>query len=308
VSQAVRRALVIKHGALGDIFLILGALQDIAEATGAPVDVLTMSPYVKIFKRSPHVNRVFVDNRQSRLNPWYLCELRRMFSDGAYDQIIDLQNSKRTLFYRKFIAPKLNWCQLGMIPPTEFVSQTISSPVLAKAATQLGNCSIGTENLLRGDLEWLCDDSEAVSRVSESRCPVILLPGASAAHTHKIWPRYAELAELLIKEGVDVFVAPGPDDMELCKSISGRQLLSGERWLDFFQLAGVLAKAKFVVGNDSGPTHLAASLGTKGVALFSQRTSQYAPNMARKQMGVMVSNELSEISAESILDLIKALD
>lgn len=306
MTQKSKRVLVIKHGSLGDIFLVLGALQDIAEAAGAPVDVLTMSPYVKIFKRSPHVGSVFVDNRNSRLNFAYLLGLRGIFKAGNYDLVVDLQNSKRTLFYRQFLAPRLTWCQMGTRAPTEFSSVFTPSPVLAKVIAQLEGCAISTESLLRGELDWLCDESEALRKVSNSAQPVILLPGASAKHSHKIWPRYAELAELLSRDGFDVFIAPGPDDMELCRRIPGELLLSGDRWLDFFQLAGVLSAAKFVVGNDSGPTHLAASLGTKGVALFSERTSQYAPNMQRKSMGVRISKDLADISAESILAEIKA--
>jgi ADP-heptose:LPS heptosyltransferase len=38
--------------------------------------------------------------------------------------------------------------------------------------------------------------------------------------------------------------------------------------LDLVLLAGVLARADVYLGNDSGPTHLAAALGTSGVALF----------------------------------------
>lgn len=306
MSDSSKRALVIKHGSLGDIFLVLGALEDIAEAVGSPVDVLTMSPYAKIFKRSPHVGEVIVDNRKGRLNLSYLLELRQIFKTGNYNLVVDLQNSKRTLFYRRYLAARLDWCQSGTRAPTEFFSTLTPSPVLAKAIAQLEQCAIGTENLLKGELGWLCDESEALSTVSKSAKPVILLPGASAKHSHKIWPRYAELAEMLLRDGFDVFIAPGPDDMELCRQMPGELLLNADRWLDFFQLAGVLSAAKFVVGNDSGPTHLAASLGTKGLALFSERTSEYAPNMQRKNMGVKISQELADISAENILDEIKA--
>lgn len=304
MSKASCRVLLIKHGSLGDIFLMLGALQDVAESSGGPVDVLTMAPYAKIFKRSPFVNRVYVDNRKSRFNLGYLWQLKRVFYQEGYDQVIDLQNSKRTKFYRQFLAPNLRWCQVGTIAPTNFSSSNTASPVIAKLEAQLEGCGFGTSALLEGDLSWLCDPTEASDRVSNSSKSVVLLPGASAKHTHKIWPRYAELAQLLQCTGHDVFVVPGPDDMDLCQTIPGELLLSGDRWLDFFQLAGVLAQADFVVGNDSGPTHLAASLGSRGVALFSERTDQHAPNMRRREMDVCIAAELQEISAESILERI----
>lgn len=306
MTEAPCRVLLIKHGSLGDIFLMLGALQDVAESIGGPVDVLTMAPYVKIFKRSPFVNQVYVDNRKSRLNLGYLLQLKRIFSREDYDQVIDLQNSKRTKFYRQFLASGMRWCQIGTIAPTNFSSPNTASPVIAKFEAQLEGCGFGTSALLEGNLSWLCEPTDASRRVASSFKSVVLLPGASAKHTHKIWPRYAELALLLQSAGYDVFVAPGPDDMELCRTMPGEMLLSGDRWLDFFQLAGVLAQASFVVGNDSGPTHLAASLGSKGVALFSELTAQYAPNMKRREMDVCIASDLKEISAESVFDRINS--
>ena len=306
MSDPARRVLLIKHGSLGDIFLMLGALQDVAESIGSPVDVLTMAPYAKIFKRSPFVNQVHVDNRKSRLNLGYLLQLKRIFSREDYDQVIDLQNSKRTKFYRQFLARGMRWCQIGTIAPTNFSSPNTASPVIAKFEAQLEGCGFGTSALLDGDLSWLCEPTDASLRVASSLKSVVLLPGASAKHSHKIWPRYTELAQSLRGAGYDVFVAPGPDDMELCRTIPGELLLSGEKWLDFFQLAGVLSQASFVVGNDSGPTHLAASLGTKGLALFSERTAQYAPNMKRREMDVCIASDLQDISAESVLERINS--
>lgn len=306
MSEPSRSTLLIKHGSLGDIFLMLGALQDIAESSGGLVDVLTMAPYAKIFKRSPYVKQVYVDNRKSRFNIGYLLQLKRVFSQGDYNRIVDLQNSKRTKFYRQFLARSVGWCQIGTIAPTNFSSPNTASPVVAKFEAQLEGCGFGTRALMAGDLSWLCDSSDASKRVSASAKSVVLLPGASAKHPHKIWPRYAELAQLLQSAGYDVFVVPGPDDMNLCRTIPGELLLCGDRWLDFFQLAGVLAQASFVVGNDSGPTHLAASLGTKGVALFSERTAQYAPNMKRREMDVCIASDLQEISAELVLERINS--
>ena len=46
-------------------------------------------------------------------------------------------------------------------------------------------------------------------------------------------------------------------------------LESDGRYLDVFRLAGILKKAAFVVGNDTGPTHIAVHLQIPGLALFS---------------------------------------
>lgn len=306
MSDQPKKILVIKHGSLGDIFLMLGALKDLAEIAGKKVDVLTMSPYVKLFKRSPDVDQVHIDNRKSRFSLRYLYGLWRIFRSPKYDLIVDFQNSTRTVFYRRTIGRGLRWCQMGVIAPDNFVTSEIESPVIGKFVAQLTECGVSTRNLLAGDLSWLCEASSAQVKVASSKRSVVLLPGASARHTHKIWPRYAALAEKLLDQGVDVFIVPGPEDLELCRTMPGEILLDGDRWLDFFQLAGVLKEAKFVVGNDSGPTHLAASLNCKGLALFSSRTAEYAPNMRRRRMDTRTADELSDIGVEEVAEKVMA--
>ena len=296
MSSQPKRVLLIKHGSLGDIFLILGAIKDLAQFAGAKIDVLTAAPYAKIFQRSPDVACVHVDNRQSLLNIRYLLSIRSKLLLGDYDLIVDFQNSSRTVFYQKWLAPNIRWCQLGRISPSEFISNETSSSVLAKFQHQLHSSGIKFNNLIAGDLNWLCDSSNASKTVKKSAKSIVLLPGASPRHKYKIWPYYNELARDMIGMGLRVFIAPGPDDMEQCMALEGELLLNEGRWLNFFQLAGVLKEADFVVGNDSGPTHLAASLGTKGVALFGNRTAKYADNMHRQNMSVLVSNELEDIS------------
>lgn len=302
MSSQSKKILAIKLGSLGDIFLMLGALKDLADYSGGPIDVLTAAPYAKIFRKSPNVSTVFIDNRSSKLNIFYLAGLRNIFNRMSYDLIVDFQNSRRTAFYKKLLGSKLNWCQLGTISPNLFDSNETKSRSLAKFQHQLAGCGISTTNLIQGDLSWLCVDSVASKKLDTNTPSVVLLPGASTRHQHKIWPHYDELAKVLISRGVQVFVVPGPEDMDLCRSLSGELLLENGKWLDFFQLAGVLDKATFVIGNDSGPTHLAASLGCRGVALFGNRTSGYANNMQRKNMNTIVADEISDISINEVFN------
>ena len=61
--------LIIKHGSLGDIAQISGAIQDIKENYAKDkVFLLTTLPYKKLFDRCPHIDEVYIDQRLSRLN------------------------------------------------------------------------------------------------------------------------------------------------------------------------------------------------------------------------------------------------
>ena len=71
-------------------------------------------------------------------------------------------------------------------------------------------------------------------------------------------------------------------------------------------LAGVLAGAKYVVGNDTGPTHLAAHLGTPGLALFGSHTTAERTGIVRDRFGVIEVPDLAALSPQTVLERVRA--
>ena len=68
--------LIIKHGSLGDIVQISGALLDIRNHfKNKKIYILTTSKYKNLFKRCPYVDEVLVDKRLPRWNFFYLLNL-----------------------------------------------------------------------------------------------------------------------------------------------------------------------------------------------------------------------------------------
>lgn len=97
---------------------------------------------------------------------------------------------------------------------------------------------------------------------------VVLHPGSGGQH--KVWPaqRYAEVADALTYYG-DVVVTSGPADeacINVMKTVVRDAIFPDPMSLPEF--AGLLQSARLYVGNDSGPTHLAAAVGTPTVAIF----------------------------------------
>jgi len=102
--------------------------------------------------------------------------------------------------------------------------------------------------------------------------PVFLAPGAAFGPT-KLWPaeRFALLADALLDRGEKAALVIGPDEVELGRLIARRArhripLLGAE--LDTGKLAALLSRARLLIGNDSGPAHLAAAVGTPVVVFF----------------------------------------
>jgi heptosyltransferase III len=98
---------------------------------------------------------------------------------------------------------------------------------------------------------------------------VVLQPGAGSAA--KVWPGFPALARRLRASGLPVIALAGPADGPVVEALLAAEALTEDRvarhW-PLVEIAGLLSLARAAVGNDSGPTHLAAAVGCPTVAVF----------------------------------------
>ena len=95
--------LIIKHGSLGDIAQISGAIQDIKENyRNDKIIMLTTAPYEKLFHKCPYIDEVYVDRRSPRWNLYYLLKLKQTISGLKLVKIFDL-HCARNLFCGGFV-------------------------------------------------------------------------------------------------------------------------------------------------------------------------------------------------------------
>lgn len=117
---------------------------------------------------------------------------------------------------------------------------------------------------------------------------VVLNPNAGHLSLERRWPRerFASLASCLIRgDDARVVLVGAPSEQEWTAGVAAmtgevgpEQLIDLSGRLSIGGLHALLARADVFVGNDSGPMHLAAALGTPTVGLFGPETPQmYAP-------------------------------
>lgn len=108
-------------------------------------------------------------------------------------------------------------------------------------------------------------------------CPLAV---GTVAGMSKQWPSFPLLCRGLIEQGERVVACPGPGEEAACAALlPGAILIPG---LGLGAYAAVLAGARRVVANDSGPMHLAAAVGTPVLGIFGvtdpRRTRPWGPN------------------------------
>jgi ADP-heptose:LPS heptosyltransferase len=292
------KILVIRHGAFGDIVQADGALRDIrAHHPGAEIILLTTPRFRKLMERCPHVDRLVIDERPPPITQiGKLMALRHALLAEGFSRVYDLQSSRRTKNYRRFLLPKADWND-----NRDFNGR----PMLECYRLQLERAGMKSTHAMSPDVSWMADDM-SVFLANKGVRPgyVFLIPGCAAKHLHKRWPCYAGLARELISLGHQVVTAPGPDEIELCKSIPGITLLGPKDSLNWFELAGVIHSAAFVVSNDTGPSHVAACLNRPGLALFGAIGSDARTGIMRARFIALEVDDLKELPVNHVLDAI----
>lgn len=301
----MRRILIIKHGAFGDVIQSEGAIRDIRENhKDDDIAVLTTPPYRRIFERCPWINRVLIDPRAPRWRLDRMRELGKMLAAEKFDMVYDLQNSPRTASYFKWFFKGVDWSGTakGASHPVRLKNpKKVRS--LDRMASQLKDAGLTIRYSRRPNVSWMADDMAAFMAEAGVRHPFILLiPGCSARHPQKRWPYYADLAQRLIDEGFQIVTAPGPDELDLAATIPGLTLTGPRGFLNWFELAGIMKKADFIIGNDTGPSHLASHLGAPGLALFGAHTTAERTGIERENFTAIEVASLSSLPVARVLD------
>ena len=134
---------------------------------------------------------------------------------------------------------------------------------------------------------------------------VIPFPFCSPHLTSKKWPYYNDLIFMInekLQNKFKVVIAPGPGEIKDASSINALCILDNGKALDISQLAALIKDSSFVVANDTGPAHMTAHLGSKGIALFGSHTTPFKVSIERENFKAIQIQELSKLSAEKVFE------
>jgi len=304
--------LIIKHGSLGDIAQASGAIQDICENhKNDDAFLLTTKPYFDLFKKNPFLKDVILDKRLPRYNVIYLYFLMRELKKYNFSKVYDLQNSSRTSFYKRILFPKATkeiWSSTETTLPEGTTKKDFDNDsVLSRFDHQLKNSGINTNHTLRPDFSWSFSDITQIKNHYELDKYIVLFPFCSPHLTSKKWPYYNDLISIInekLENRLKVVIAPGPSEIKEASNINALSILDNGKALNILQLSALIKDSSFVIANDTGPAHIAAHLGSKGIALFGSHTTPIKVSIERENFKAIQVPELSKLSAEKVFERI----
>ena len=224
-------------------------------------------------------------------------------------KVYDLQNSSRTKFYKSILFPKANsniWSSSETSLPSDIPKEEFDkNPVLNRFEHQLKKSGLKTQNTMMPNFNWSCANIDSIKNENELKKYIVLFPFCSAHLVVKKWPYYNELIELIkskFKDKYKVVVAPGPSEINDAKDINAILILNQNKALSISQLSSLIKESSFVLANDTGPAHMCAHLGSKGLALFGKHTTAFKVSIERENFKTIQVDDLNKLSAEKVFE------
>jgi len=275
----LKKILVIRTGALGDIILASASFQTLRETfPESKIYLLTKNIYKEVVEDCPVFEKIFVLYKNKNFFKFALLvkKLRRFH----FDLIVDLQGNMKTNFYSFLFAGKE---RIG------FYKKKIGKLFLTKGLKQKPDSnpvnvykyfweSLGISTM--ADLKvWIGHQKkEAFKEYSErsglKENPYIVIhPVASEEWKTKRWPKenFAKLSDLLFEKGYPVVFVGGQGSKEEIKEII--RLMKNEpvdltEKTNISQLILLIKNSRLLVTTDSAPMHIGSACGVKTLAIF----------------------------------------
>lgn len=302
-----KRVLVIRLGALGDIVLHMAAFASIrAHHPDAEIVFQTKSAFAVLGLMMPWFDRVILDDRPKAWQIGKWIKLVREVRACAPEIVYDFHGKTRQsiLFH---LAGRPKWS--GAIKGSTFGRPSRKEGMHCTDVIEAQLEAAGVPYNPDPNLSWL-DDAMKDFDLPENFA--VIIPGCSPQHPHKRWPAdsYAELAQKLAVQGIATIAVGGKDDQSAVDCIRALAPdvmdLCGKTNLK--QLAALARRAKIVIGNDTGPTHIAAVVGAPTIGLMSEKvdpvwSAPKGPRASWLQGKPIASLSVDEVYNRAVMEL-----
>ena len=281
MGRSLRRIAVLRFSSLGDIVLTSPILTSLQETfPGLELIYVTKSGFEPLIEDDPRISKV-ISHRPDES----LVSLMKRIRAERVDAILDLHGKWRGLAcrlshpwtpYETLRKPSL-WEQLGVRMGWRPV--TTRRPIVERyfeTAERLLKIPLKRSSLslhLGDDTLEEFKESLPIS-LRELQNSILIVPGAQWAT--KRWPltNYVKLTTRLNAQGYHVVCTGSPNEMPLLQELTRETSATLIPPMKLKLLPHLIAHARAFIGHDSGPMHIARSVGTPTVVLFSCTASE----------------------------------
>ncbi len=265
------RILFIRLRSMGDCLLLTGPVRALKEEfSRLRVSVLVESRFAGCFDGNPDFDEVIHASGK-------LSTVGRLFSE-SFDLTVNLHGGPTSLAYTiaaggvRIGAEQYQYRRLydALLPRPDTQAHTVESTM---AGLQFLGIRAQTAPALRYEFHQV--EAARMDQKIKTRPYIVIHPASVMATKRWHENRFAEVALEVADMGFAVVITAGPGEEPLASRVAQRMrestILLG---LSIPELAELIRGARLYIGNDSGPMHLAAAVGTPTVAVWGSSDSR----------------------------------
>ncbi len=270
--------LVIQTAFLGDAVLTLPLIQEIAKSyPGSAVDVVSTPVTEELFEASPFVHKVFpLDKKRKQKRISSTIPFANVLREYGYDIVFSPHRSFRSaVIVNRIKAPRSVGFSNAEWKGTysEIVQYRLDFHEVQRNLSLL-NKDYGERWRIRPIVEIKEKSKEKVNRFLEGinfNSLAAVAPGAVWATKKYPEEYYREIIRYLVEEDLTVLMIGGAEDEKYCEKfteINTDKIFNAAGKFSVVESIELLSHCKFIVSNDSAPTHLGQAAGIKTLTIY----------------------------------------
>ena len=331
-NKNIKKVLIIKWGGMGDVIQAIPIIESLTNSFNfAEFHLNTKQPWNSLFTENRKIKKIWlIDFKKKYFGIFEIYKWLQFLRRQKYDLIIDLQSNDRSrilLSLLRFIysAPRYIIGNHPVFPytiyPNNFIS--IEQPFLKMKRTL---ASIGVKinkpslnNFLTRKIIAKTNDKLKKYGLLNKEF-IIFIPGSSKKNLLKRWGviNYVQLSKLL---NFKVVLIGGAEDELECEEIFAlnKNITNLCSKFSLLELIEVFTKAKIIIANDTGPTHLAALTNTPIIQIVGPTNPDKVKPLGKEILAVQSNIEckncykktcghhscMSDVTPEDILNIIQ---
>ncbi|MBU3958970.1 MAG: lipopolysaccharide heptosyltransferase II [Candidatus Omnitrophica bacterium] len=288
-----KRILIVRTDRIGDVLLSTPVIKALRQEYPCALIAMMVGPYAReIIEGNSYLDEVIIYDKNGKHKSWYgTLKFAHQLKKKRFDLALILHPANRVHLVTFFagIQQRIGYNRKFGFLLTDKVKHTKQSgrkhelEYNLDLVRYLGIQPADKELFMpiRPESEEWLDQLFAQKGINKSDKLLAIHPGASCIS--KVWPpkRFAEAADRLIeKYGFKVLIIAGSSDeikaSQVLKDMHQPAVNLAAR-TSVSQLASVLKRCSLFISNDSGPVHIASSVGVPVISIFGRNQRGLSP-------------------------------
>lgn len=282
--KSINKLAIVKLSAMGDIIHAMVALQYIKKQNpNIEIDWFVEKAFAKVLEHNPHINNIIEVNlkalKKNKKDIFKTIAEIKSFKNNNYDLVIDAQGLLKSAIVAKLIGKNIAGFSKDSIREgvaSYFYKQKVQiaydENTIDRNATVLSNpldFQVSKDDIIKKEKFLFFKDEEKIiyDYLSQDKKNILFVIGSTWESRNYPKEKFAQIANEL-KENILVLWGSEEEKQKAIWIEENSKYAKAMPRVNLNSLKALISKADLLIGNDTGPTHMAWGLNVPSLTIF----------------------------------------